>query len=162
MVNNVTLVGRLGQNPEVRHLESGAVVAKFSIATTERIKKADGTREERTEWHDVVCWRKLAEIAEQYLTKGKLVYIEGKLTHRKWQDKEGNPRKTTEVVCNNFQMLDRGPDASNQSGTMPSNRSAEEFTPKTATPVTEPPANIIKKEALASEIKETPDDELPF
>lgn len=107
MVNKVTLLGRVGQDPEVKHLESGQTVAKFSIATTEKIKMADGTKQERTEWHDVVCWRRLAEIADQYLSKGKLVYIEGKLTHRKWEDKDGNNRKTTEVLANTFQMLDK-------------------------------------------------------
>ena len=107
MINKVTLIGNLGQDPEVRHLESGAVVARFSVATNERYKDKSGEVKTITEWHDVVVWRGLAELAERLLTKGKLVYIEGKLTHRKWQDKDGNPRKTTEVVANNFQILER-------------------------------------------------------
>ena len=105
MVNKVILIGNLGQNPEVRRLESGAVVAKFSIATNEYYKDKNGERQDRTEWHDVVAWRNLAEIAEKYLTKGKTVYVEGKLTHRKWQDKDGNNRYTTEVLANIIRMI---------------------------------------------------------
>lgn len=107
MINKVTLIGNLGQDPEVRHLESGAVVAKFSIATNERYKDKSGELKTLTEWHDVVMWRGLAETAERLLKKGMLVYVEGKLTHRKWQDKEGNTRKTTEVLANTFQLLER-------------------------------------------------------
>jgi len=107
MINKVVLIGNLGQDPEVRHLESGAVVARFSLATNERYKDKSGETKTITEWHDVVLWRGLAELAERLLSKGKLVYVEGKLTHRKWQDKEGNARKTTEVVANNFQILEK-------------------------------------------------------
>lgn len=105
MVNKVTLIGNLGQDPEVRRLESGVAVAKFSIATTEKYKDRNGETQSQTEWHNVVVWRQLAELAEQYLKKGRQVYVEGKLTHRKWQDKDGNNRYTTEVVANNFRML---------------------------------------------------------
>lgn len=107
MVNKVILIGNLGQDPEVRHLESGSTVARFSLATNERYKDKSGEIKTITEWHDVVVWRNLAEIAEKLLSKGKLVYVEGKLTHRKWQDKDGNNRKTTEVVANNFQILEK-------------------------------------------------------
>lgn len=105
MINKITLVGRLGADPEVRTLESGAMVAKFGLATSENYKDKSGEWQEQTEWHDVVVWRGLAERAQEYLKKGSLVYVEGKLTHRKWQDKDGNPRKTTEVVGNYFRML---------------------------------------------------------
>ncbi|MTB50613.1 single-stranded DNA-binding protein [Lewinella sp. W8] len=105
MVNKITLVGRLGADPEVRTLESGAMVAKFGLATSENYRDRNGEWQEQTEWHDVVVWRSLAERAQEYLKKGSLVYLEGKLTHRKWQDKDGNPRKTTEVVGSYFRML---------------------------------------------------------
>ncbi len=107
MVNKVTLIGNLGRDPEIRRLESGAVVAKFSIATNENYKDKSGEWQSQTEWHDVVVWRSLAERAEQSLKKGAMVYLEGKLTHRKWEDKEGNPRRTTEVVGNYFRVLNR-------------------------------------------------------
>lgn len=107
MVNKVTLIGNLGKDPEVRRLESGAVVANFSIATSENYKDKAGEWQSQTEWHDIACWRSLAEKAENSLKKGTMIYLEGKLTHRKWEDKEGNPRKTTEVVANYFRVLNR-------------------------------------------------------
>ena len=107
MLNKVMLIGNLGDDPEVRHLENGSVVARFSLATNERYKDKNGDVQTLTEWHDVVAWRGLAKIAEQFLKKGKMVYVEGKVVTRKWQDKDGNPRRTTEILANNFQMLDR-------------------------------------------------------
>lgn len=107
MVNKVTLIGNLGRDPEVRRLENGAVVAKFSVATNENYRDKNGEWQTQTEWHDVVAWRHLAERAERDLTKGKLVYIEGKLSHRKYQDKDGNDRYITEVVANNLRSLER-------------------------------------------------------
>ena len=104
-VNKVILVGNLGKDPEVRHLENGAAVANFSIATTESYKDKNGNRQDQTEWHNIVLWRGLAEIAEKYLRKGNQVYIEGKLRTRSWQDKDGNTRYTTEVVGDNMTML---------------------------------------------------------
>lgn len=104
-VNKVILVGNLGKDPEVRHLESGAVVANFSLATSESYKDKNGERQTQTEWHNVVLWRGLAEIAEKYLRKGNMVYIEGKLRTRSWDDKEGNTRYTTEVIGDNMTML---------------------------------------------------------
>lgn len=107
MVNRVILIGNLGREPEVRHLESGSVVAKFPVATNESYKDKAGEWQTITEWHDIVVWRQLAERAERDLKKGSLVYIEGKLTKRKWQDKDGNDRYTTEVVANTFRLLER-------------------------------------------------------
>jgi single-strand DNA-binding protein len=104
MLNKVMLIGRLGGNPEVRYTQSGTPTASFTIATTETWKK-DGERKEKTEWHRIVAWDKLAEICGEYLTKGKLVYIEGKLQTRKWQDKEGNDKYTTEIIASNMKML---------------------------------------------------------
>jgi len=105
MINKVTLVGRLGAEPEVRTLESGAMVAKFGMATSESYRDKAGEWQEQTEWHDVVVWRGLAERAQEYLKKGSLIYLEGKLTHRKWQDKDGNNRKTTEVVGSYYRVM---------------------------------------------------------
>ena len=105
MVNRVILIGNLGRDPEVRRLENGAMVAKFPIATNESYKDRNGEWQQQTEWHDIVVWRALAERAENNLKKGIAVYIEGKLTHRTWQDQEGNNRKTTEVVASYFRIL---------------------------------------------------------
>jgi len=107
MINKVTLIGNLGRDVEMRRLENGTAVAKFSIATNESYKDKNNEWQTQTEWHDVICWRALAERAETQLSKGKLVYIDGKLTHRKYQDKEGNDRYKTEVVANTFRLLER-------------------------------------------------------
>lgn len=105
-VNKVILIGNLGKDPEVRHLENGAVVANFPIATSESYKdRKSGEKITQTEWHNIVIWRGLAEVAEKYLKKGNSVYIEGKLRTRSWDDKEGNKRYTTEVVADNMTML---------------------------------------------------------
>jgi single-strand DNA-binding protein len=105
-VNKVILIGNLGKDPEVRHLENGAAVANFSIATSENYKdRKTGEKVSQTEWHNIVAWRGLAEIAEKYLKKGAKVYIEGKLKTRTWQDKEGNNRYSTEVITDSLTML---------------------------------------------------------
>jgi len=105
-VNKVILVGNLGKDPEIRHLENGAAVANFSIATSENYKdRKTGEKVSQTEWHNIVAWRGLAEIAEKYLKKGHKVYIEGKLKTRTWQDQEGNNRYSTEVITDNLTML---------------------------------------------------------
>jgi len=104
-VNKVILIGRLGKDPEVRNLDNGAVVANFSIATSESYKdKTTGEKKEVTEWHNIVLWRGLAEIAQKYLRKGDMVFIEGKLRTRSWE-KDGVTRYTTEVVADNMTML---------------------------------------------------------
>lgn len=107
MVNRVILIGNLGRDPEVRRLENGAVVAKFSVATNESYRDKNGEWQEQTEWHDVVVWRALAERAASTLKKGATVYVEGKLTHRTWQDQDGNNRRTTEVVASYFRLIKR-------------------------------------------------------
>jgi single-strand DNA-binding protein len=103
----VILIGNLGKDPEVRHTPSGAAVANFSIATNEAWNNKDGQREERTEWHRVVAFGRLAEICGQYLKKGKQVYIEGRLQTRSWDDRDGNKRYTTEIVAGTMTMLGR-------------------------------------------------------
>lgn len=113
-VNKVIIVGRLGKDPEVRHLENGASVANFSVATSEVYKDRNtGERKEQTEWHNVVLWRGLAEVAEKYLTKGDMVYVEGKLRTRSWE-KDGVTRYTTEIVGDNMTML--SPKGSSEGG----------------------------------------------
>ena len=105
-VNKVILVGNLGKDPEIRHLENGAAVANFSIATSENYKdRKTGEKVSQTEWHNIVAWRGLAEIAEKYLKKGHKVYIEGKLKTRTWQDQDGNNRYSTEIITDNLTML---------------------------------------------------------
>ena len=115
MINKVTLIGNLGRDPELRRLESGAAVANFSIATSENYQDRNGQWQTQTEWHDIVLWRNLAERAETQLRKGMLIYLEGKLSTRKWEDKDGNPRKTTEVVGNYVRILNRREDSDGSS-----------------------------------------------
>src|SRR5215467_6713531 len=105
MVNKVFLVGRLGRDPETRYTGGGSAVANFSVATDETYKDRNGERQKRTEWHKIVVWGKQAEIAQQYLKKGSLVFIEGRIQSREWQDKEGQKRTSFEIVANNFRML---------------------------------------------------------
>ncbi|MDA9328663.1 single-stranded DNA-binding protein [Flavobacteriales bacterium] len=126
-VNKVILVGNLGKDPEVRHLENGTAVANFPIATSESYKDKQGNRVDQTEWHNVVVWRKLAEIAESYLKKGSQIYLEGKLRTRSWEDPQGNKRYTTEVVADTFTMLGRKEDNQNagNSGTTAYNQPAD-------------------------------------
>ena len=115
-VNKVILVGNLGKDPEVRHLESGVMVANFTLATTESYKDRNtGERKQMTEWHNIVLWRGLAEVAEKYLKKGNQVYVEGKLRTRSWNDQEGNTRYTTEIVADNMTMLGGRPASSGDS-----------------------------------------------
>src|SRR6478735_5048632 len=108
-INKVILVGHLGKDPEVRYLEGGVSVASFPLATTETFNK-DGRKVEQTEWHNIVLWRSLADVAAKFLQKGKLVYIEGKLRTRSFEDKEGIKKYTTEIVAENFTMLGRKTD----------------------------------------------------
>lgn len=107
-VNKVILIGNLGKDPEVRHLEGGVAVARFPLATSESYKDKSGQRVEKTEWHNIVLWRGLAEVAEKYLRKGQSVFIEGKIRTSQYQDKEGNQRYSTEIVADNMTMLTRG------------------------------------------------------
>lgn len=106
MVNKVILVGNLGRDPEMRALPSGQQVANFSLATSRRYKDRDGNRKDETEWHNIVVYGKQAEIAGQYLTKGKMIFVEGRIQTRSWDDKEsGKKQYKTEIICDNFQML---------------------------------------------------------
>jgi len=119
-VNKVILIGNLGRDPEVRHLDNGRAVANFSLATSESYKNRAGERVTSTEWHNIVLWTPLAEIAEKYLKKGNKIFVEGRITNRSYEDKEGNKRYITEVVGNNLVMLGgrtEGDDLHTQKGT---------------------------------------------
>ena len=157
MINKVILIGNLGRDPEVRHLESGVSVAKFSVATNESYQDKSQQWQTVTEWHDVVVWRGLAERAEKQLRKGSLVYIEGKLTHRKWQDKEGNDRYNTEVVANTFRSLEKRESTQPSAGSdFPATESAYA---RSATPGTTTATNV---ETVNTKATTEAADDLPF
>lgn len=156
MVNRVILIGNLGRDPEVRRLENGAVVAKFSVATNENYKDKNGEWQSQTEWHDIVVWRSLAERAETTLKKGMAVYLEGKLTHRTWQDQDGNNRRTTEVVASYFRIIGkRDGGSSSGSGYFPS---ADDEQPSTVSQDNSSNGPSVS----APEATEAADDDLPF
>lgn len=154
-VNKVIIIGNLGKDPEVRHLESGVSVANFSVATTEVYKDRNtGERKDQTEWHNVVLWRGLADVAEKYLHKGDMVYIEGKLRTRSWE-KDGVTRYTTEIVGDNMTML--GTKGSSGGNSAPANNSssANNTAPErgSQSPAASPAADIAIEEES---------DDLPF
>lgn len=158
MVNRVILIGNLGRDPEVRRLENGAVVAKFPIATNENYKDKNGTWQTQTEWHDIVVWRTLAERAESTLKKGMGVYVEGKLTHRNWQDQDGNTRYTTEVVASYFRIVSGGrrDEHSDSSGGF-SAAPEDEVSAGSSKPADEEASSSV-----AEEPGNAADDDLPF
>ena len=139
-VNKVILIGYLGKDPEIRHLEANTSVATFSLATTESYTNKEGKRIDQTEWHNIVAWRGLAEISAKYLQKGKQVYIEGKIRSRSYDDKDGNKRYVTEIVADTLTLLgkkdDHQPDEHN--------------------------INTSKQDDQLAEIHRTPADDLPF
>ncbi len=108
MINKVILVGNVGKDPEVRHLENGTAVASFSLATSETYKDRDGNRQTRTEWHNIVLWRGLADVVEKYVKKGQMLYIEGRLTSRSYDGQDGNKKYITEIVANEMKMFPKG------------------------------------------------------
>jgi len=109
-VNKVILVGNVGKDPEIRYLEGGTAVCSFPMATSETYRNREGERVTTTEWHNIVLWRGLAEVAERYVKKGSQLFIEGRIRTRSWDDRDGNKRYTTEIVADNMQMLGRRPD----------------------------------------------------
>ena len=141
-VNKVILVGNLGRDPEMRFMPNGEAVCNFSIATTDSWKDKSGQKQERTEWHNIVIYRKLAEIAGEYLKKGRPVYIEGRLQTRKWQTKEGQDRYTTEIIADQMQMLGgrEGGGASSSYDSMDEDQSRPQQSsrPATAAPAQQP------------------------
>lgn len=157
MINKVILIGNLGRDPEVRRLDNGAAVAKFSMATNENYRDKSGEWQTNTEWHNIVMWRALAERAETSLKKGSMIYLEGKLTHRKYQDKDGIEKYTTEVVANTFRMLDRRESGSSSGPGFPTAENA----PPTYQPTTAPVATGGGT-VTSSDVATPEDDDLPF
>ena len=144
-VNKVILVGRLGRDPELRYTPDGTAVANFSVATSDEWKDRNtGEKRERTEWHRIVAWRRLAEICGEYLSKGREVYIEGSLQTREWTDKEGQKRYTTEILARDMQML--GPKPGGPGGA-----------PAAAGPYDQGPA-----QKASQDYPEVPEDDIPF
>jgi single-strand DNA-binding protein len=125
-VNKVILVGNVGRDPEVRHLDKGVAVANFSLATTETYLAKNGERVSTTEWHNIVVWRGLAEVAEKYVSKGRQLYIEGRIRTRSWDDKDGNKRYTTEIYADVMQMLGKRDDNGSASAQASSSGSSSE------------------------------------
>jgi len=149
MLNKVILIGHLGADPETRYMQDGTCVCNIRIATTERFKDRNGERQERTEWHRVVLWGKLGEIANQYLHKGSLVYIEGKIETRKWQDRDGNDKYTTEVRAREMKMLG----------------GKGESAPRPSTPAAKPAQTVTADDPFADApaFNDVPvDDDIPF
>lgn len=109
--NKVLLIGNVGKDPEVRHLESGVAVASFTLATTERYRDRNGQYQDLTEWHNIVCWRNLAELSEKYINKGSQIFVEGRLRTRSWSDQNGQKRFTTEILADNIRLLGKKGDS---------------------------------------------------
>jgi len=145
MVNKVILIGNVGNDPEVKYIKEDVPVAKFSLATSESYKNRDGEKVTNTEWHNIVVWRGLAKVVEKYVKKGSKLFIEGKITHRKYEDKEGQTKYFTEIVCRDMTMLD-SKTGSNQSDNQNSASSN----------VQEPPADLNDGENFNDV------DDLPF
>jgi single-strand DNA-binding protein len=146
-VNKVILIGNVGKDPEIRHMENGTSKATFPLATTETYRDREGQRMEQTEWHNIVLWRGLAELAEKYIRKGKQLYIEGKLRTRSWEDRDGNKRYTTEIIADNITLLGGLQRREDQQGG--GTQSEPAFNTGTSTTETVPPI-------------EGPSDDLPF
>ncbi len=152
-INKAMLIGRLGKDPEVKYTSSGQAVAKFSIATDETYKDRNGEQQRRTEWHNIVAWRRLAEICGEYLVKGKLVYIEGPLRTRQWEDREGNKRTTTEIEAREMKMLSsRSEHSQGEGGTPQGDKEA---------PAPAPSPSPSSSPAIAPSAEIT-DDDIPF
>jgi single-strand DNA-binding protein len=142
-VNKVILIGNLGRDPELRYIPSGQAVANFSLATTENWTSKSGEREERTEWHRIVAWGKTAELCAQYLSKGRTVYVEGRLQTREWEDKDGQKRRTTEIHAQTVQFI------GSKTGGAPARTPGASSSPE-------------PQEGPAEPMSPPPDDEIPF
>ena len=160
-VNKAILIGKLGKDPEINYTANGTAVCKFSLATDENYKDRDGNRQSKTEWHNIVVWGKLAEVCERWLSKGKQVYIEGKITTNKWQDRDGNTRYTTEIVANNMTMLGSKSDVGSSGG-------GQQYQPQQPTQPAAQPAQHQYQPTAPPAQQQTqppplnPDDDIPF
>lgn len=160
-VNKVILVGNLGRDPEVRYMPNGEAVCNFSIATTDSWKDKNGQKQERTEWHNIVMYRKLAEIAGEYLKKGRPVYVEGRLQTRKWQTKEGQDRYTTEIIADQMQMLGGRDGGGSNASYDDMNQDRDEGAPA-APRQSASPAQAAKPAATGGSSFDEFDDDIPF
>jgi single-strand DNA-binding protein len=172
-INKVILVGNVGKDPEIRYLEGGTAVCSFPLATSESYRNRDGEKVTNTEWHNIVLWRGLAEIAERYVKKGSQLYIEGRIRTRSWDDKEGNKRYTTEIIADNMQMLGRKTEDTGQqekpvqrpSSGIPADEMAKQEI-KAAQPSPEMNNNVSDTpgdtEYTGSGVKQDESDDLPF
>jgi single-strand DNA-binding protein len=152
-LNKAMLIGNVGKDPEVRHLESGAAVASFPLATSERYKDKNGEYQEQTEWHNIVCWRGLAETVEKYIFKGSQVYIEGKIRTRNWQDQSGQKRYTTEIIADSIQMLGKRQDQQGQGNNMANTHQEPHYNSVPQAQATAKPTDTIAEDNT---------DDLPF
>ena len=150
-LNKVMLIGRLGKDPEIRYTPDGSPVANFSLATSEFWTDKGGTRQERTEWHNIVAWNKLADLAKRYLVKGRQVYIEGRIRTRDWDDKDGNKRRTTEIIANQLVLLGSRPEGMEAGGAGASSAPARRGTP-----------DIDQASSSGLPDVEITDDDIPF
>ncbi len=145
-LNKVMLIGNLGKDPEIRYTPDGSPVATFSLATSENWTDKSGTRQERTEWHNIVAWSRLAELSKRYLAKGRQVYVEGRIRTREWNDKDGNKRRTTEVIATQMVLL----------GSRPQGMEANSMPPAPVQRGPEPPADQSLGDTGIT------DDDIPF
>jgi len=163
-VNKVILIGRLGRDPELKYTPSGVPVAKFSLATDESYKDRNGEQQKKTEWHNIVAWQKLAEICGEYLTKGKLVYIEGRIQSRQWEDQDKNKRTAYEIVAQRMQMLGSKAESERSSMSESDRPAASEAraAAATASPASEQPADSPPAEPPPPPSSEITDEDIPF
>ena len=154
-VNKVILIGRLGKDPEMKYTPSGVTVAKFSLATDESYKDRAGEQQKRTEWHNIVAWSKLAEICGEYLTKGKLIYIEGRIQSRQWEDQSGNKRTSYEIIARDMKMLGSKADSERAASASASGDRAASSEPAAPADSPTPPDS-------SSAAPEITDDDIPF
>ncbi|MBP5611889.1 MAG: single-stranded DNA-binding protein [Bacteroidales bacterium] len=158
MVNKVILIGRVGRDPDIRAFDAGVKKASFTLATSESYKGRDGNRAEQTEWHNIVLWRNAADIAERYVRKGSLIYLEGRIRYRSWDDASGNKRYTTDIECDVIRLLDKKSDGPQpEGGNGSSYGGGYNRQPQPSAPVQPPVAAPVAPEASATD----PDD-LPF
>jgi single-strand DNA-binding protein len=154
MINKVLLIGNLGKDPEIKHFDNGGAVGKFSLATNENYLDKAGEWQTNTEWHDVVVWNRSATRAEKQLKKGMMVYVEGKLTHRKWQDDQGNNRYNTEVVAAVFRVLEKRERTDGGFNNLPGQDAAP--------PISNNNTSNTNTPSSAAEPTEKMEDDLPF